>query len=163
MVALSPRFTFLAMLCTLAALSSAPISDAVVLPLRASDLASTEMTSNRGHSGAAATFFPRRPSQVLDDTPALPLPKGFGGLQKDPANSDDSPSGSPSGGDPHGEKDASAGEDSTDAGSSAVSTNGGKAKAKVRILRPFVRCFRLFLSVRIGSPLESVPSYEATE
>jgi hypothetical protein len=153
-LAISPRFTFLAMLCTLAALSSAPISDAVVLPLRASDLASTEMTSNRAHSGAA-TFFSRRSS--------LPLPKGFGGSQKDLANSDDSPSGSPSGGDPHGEKDASAGEDSTDAGSSAVSTKAGKAKAKVRISRPFVRCFRLFLFVRIGSPLESVPSYEATE
>ena len=146
MIAISPRFTFLATLCALAALSSAPISDAAVLRLRASDLASTEVTSNYAQSGAS-TFLSRRSSHVVDDSPVLPLPKGLGGSSKKPADSGDSLSDSPSDDESHGEKDASTGhdnEDSTYDDSSVVHKKGGKAKVKVRILRLCIYCSHSF-------------------
>jgi hypothetical protein len=130
MVALSPRFTLLAALCALVAITSAPISDAAVLPLRASDLASTEMTLTQ-----AATLSDRRSSHVVDGTPVLPLPEDIGGSQKKYADSDDGHSSSPSGGNLHGEKDGFAGhdtEDSTYDDGGAVPKKGGKAKVKVR-------------------------------
>ncbi len=133
MAALSPRFTFLAALCALVAISSAPISDAAVLPLRASDLASTEMTLTQAYSGAA-TLSDRRSSHVVDGTPVLPLPEDLGGSQKKYADSDD-------GRNLHGEKDGFAGhdtEDSTYDDSGAVSKKGGKAKVKVRNSRSLV-------------------------
>jgi len=137
MVAISPRFTFLATLCALAALSSAPISDAAVLRLpRASDLASTEVTSNYAHSGAS-TFLSRRSSHVVDGSPVLPLPKGLG--EKKSADSGDSLSSSPSGDGSHEEKDASTGHDS-----SVVHKEAGEAKVKVRISRPCVYCSHSF-------------------
>ena len=125
MVAISPRFTFLATLCALAALSSAPITGAAVLHLpRASDLA-----SNYAHSGAS-TFLSRRSSHVVDASPVLPLPKGLGGSQKKSADSGDSPSSSPSGDESHAEKDASTGHESS--------------VVKVRISRHCVYCSHSF-------------------
>jgi len=140
MVALSPRFTFLAALCALVAISSAPISDAAVLPLRASGLASAEMTLTQAYSGAA-TLSDRRSSHVVDGTPVLPLPEDLGGSQKKYADSDDGHSSSPSGGNLHGEKDGFAShdtEDSTYDDSGAVSKKVGKAKVKVRNSRSLV-------------------------
>lgn len=122
MAAFSPRFALLATLCALAALSSAPISDAAVLRLRASDLASTEMTSTHACS-EAATSMPRRSFHVVDDAPVLPLP---GGSERKYADMSDSPSGSLSGG-------GHESEDSDDNGS--VPKKGRKAKARVRISR----------------------------
>ena len=160
MVALSPRFTLLATLCALAALSSAPISDAAVLRLRAPDLA-----SNYAYSGAS-TLLSRRSSYVVGDSPVLPLPKGLVGSQNKSADSSGGLSSSPSGGEPHGDKDVSAGhdtEESTDDDSTAVHNKGGEVKVKVRISRSRVYCFGLFSFIRVGSPLEPVPPYETTE
>ena len=62
MVALSPGFTFLATFCALAAFSSAPVSDASVLRLRASDPALAPGHSFRSQSSPVAP-------------PVLPLPQ----------------------------------------------------------------------------------------
>jgi hypothetical protein len=163
MVAISPRFTFLATLCALAALSSAPISDAAVLRLpRASDPASTKVTSAYAHSGAS-TFLSRRSSHVVNNSPVLPLPKGLGGSQRKSADSSDSLSSSPSGDESHGEKDATTGHDAEDSihdDSSVVHKKGGEAKGKVRI---FATLRLLFSFIRVGSPVELVPFYETTE
>ena len=83
MVALSPRFTFLATFCALAAFSSAPISDAAVLRLRASDPALANMAP--GH------WF-RSQSSLVTDPPVLPLPKSPVDSHKKSADSSDSPS-----------------------------------------------------------------------
>ncbi len=134
MVALSPRFTVLTALCVLAALSSAPISDAAVLPLSTLDPALTNVASGhrpRSHSSHAA-----------DHPPVLPLPKGPGGSYKDYEDSGNSPTSSgnkgdqkiPHAGGSHGEKDASAGDE--DKGSSyddngTVHVGGGKVKVRI--------------------------------
>ena len=146
MVTFSPRFAFLATLCALAAISSAPISDAAVLRLRASDLASTEMTSTHTDS-EAGTWMPRRSSHVADDAPVLPLPQGLGGSQKKSADTSDRPSGPSSGGEAHGEKDVFEGQDAEDStydDNGPVSKKSGKAKARVRISRSRVHCLRSF-------------------
>jgi hypothetical protein len=143
MVTLSPRFTFLATLCALAALSSAPISDAAVLGLRASDPALADVASGRSHAGAA-TWFPRHSSHVVDDPPLLPLPKSPGESYKNYADSGDSPSSSgnkydqkiPSAGGSHGEKgkDVSAGDGNKDSqydDNGAVPKEGGKVRVRI--------------------------------
>jgi len=84
MVALSPRFTSLATICALAALSSAPVSDAAVLRLRASDPALANMAP--GH------WFRSHSSLVADHPPVLPLPKSHVEPHKNSAGSSDSPS-----------------------------------------------------------------------
>ena len=135
MVAFSPRFAFLATLCTIAALSSAPISDAAVLRLRASDLASTEMASTHTNS-EAATWMPRRSSHVVGDAPVLPLPQGLAGSQRKYADTRDRPSGSPSGGDAHDGEGVFEGHDANDStydDNGSVLKKSGKANAKVRI------------------------------
>ena len=146
MAAFSPRFAFLATLCALAALSSAPISDAAVLRLRVSDLTSTEMTST-GTDSEAAAWMPRRSSHEVVGAPVLPLPQGPGGSQKKYAGTSDRPSGSPYGGDAHGEKDVFEGhdaEDSTYDDNGSVSKKSGKAKARVRISCTLVHCLQSF-------------------
>jgi hypothetical protein len=134
MVTLTPRFTFLATLCALAALSSAPISDAAVLRLHASASALTNMASGHSHA-EAATWFPRHSSHVLEDPPVLPLPKGSGEAIKNYADSGDSSGSSSSKGDrkipspdgSRGEKEVSAGDDDN----GAVPREGGKVKVRV--------------------------------
>ena len=171
MVTLSPRFTFLATLCALAALSSAPISDAAVLSLRASDPALTNMASGHSHAGAA-TWFPRHSSHVVDDPPILPLPKSSGKSFKNYADSGDSRSGldnkddqkSPSASGSHGEKDVPAGDrnkDSTYEDSGAISKEG--EKVEVRNSDLIVHDLQSSLHVRLGSPLEPVPSDKEIE
>lgn len=84
MVALSPRFTFLATVCALAALSSAPVSDAALLRLRASDPALANMAPGhwlRSHSSSAADRPP-----VLSPLKSTPVES-----HKDLADSSDSP------------------------------------------------------------------------
>lgn len=126
MVALSPRFTFLATICVLAALSSAPVSDAAVLPLRASNPALANMAPGhwfRGHS-----------SHVADLPPVLPLPKSPVESHKNSADSSDSPSSSgnkndqkvPSAGGSHGEKDVS-----SDGVDDNVHEEGGKVRVRI--------------------------------
>lgn len=144
MVAFSPRFAFLAMLCAIAAISSAPISDAAVLRFRASDIASTEMTSTNTNS-ESATWKPRRSSHVVGDAPVLPLPQGLGGSQKKYADTRNRPSGSSSGGDAHDGEGVSEGHDAdgtTYDDDGSVLKKSGKAKARVRISRIRVHFFR---------------------
>ena len=131
MVALSPRFAVLATLCALAALSSAPISDAAVL--RVSDPALANMAP--GH------WFRSHSSHVTDVSPLLPLPKRPGESHKDDAGSSDGHSGSgnkdnqkiQSAGGSHREKDSSASDGNK--GSSyddndTVHEEGGKIKVR---------------------------------
>ncbi len=127
MVALSPRFTFLATLCTLTAISMAPLSDAAVLQLRASQHPSMEAASNFVHARPKAatsrgyyTLSINSRSDHQEDkvhAPLLPLPKT---ADVPPKNKTDSSEGSgssgsnsdhksPSGGDSHGEEDVSEG------------------------------------------------------
>jgi hypothetical protein len=134
MVPLSPRFAFLATICALAALSSAPLSDAAVLGLRASDPALANMAPGhwfRGHS-----------SLVTDSAPVLPLPNRPTESHKNSADSSDSPSSSgnkndqkiPSAGGSRGEKDVSAGDGnkgSSDDDDSSVHEGGGKVKVRI--------------------------------
>ncbi len=134
MVALSPRFTFLATFCALAALSSAPVSDAAILRLRTSDPALANMAS--GH------WFRSPPSLVADHPPVLPLPKSPVESHKNSADSSDGPSRSgnktnqktPSVGGSHGEKDVSAsdgnkGSSNDDDGN--VHEEGGKVRVRI--------------------------------
>jgi|SRR6267154_5789101 len=126
MVALSPRFTFLATICALAALSSAPVSDAAVLRLRASDPALANMAP--GH------WFRSHSSRVADHPPVLPLPKSPVESHKNSADSSDSPSSSgnkndqkiPSAGGSHGEKDVSSDGDDDNA-----HEDGGKVRVRI--------------------------------
>ncbi|KAF8498533.1 hypothetical protein F5888DRAFT_1689789 [Russula emetica] len=130
MVALSPRFTFLATICTLAALSSAPVSDAAVLRLRASNPALANMAP--GH------WFRSHSSLVADSPPVLPLPKSPVESHKNSADSSDSPSRSGNKNDPkipsvagsHGEKDVSASDGNK--GSSDDDDNVHEKGGKVR-------------------------------
>lgn len=171
MVTLSPRFTFLATLCALAALSSAPISDAAVLRLRALDPSLTNMASGHSHAGAT-TWFPRHSSYAVDNSPILPLPKTSGKSFKNSADSGDSRSGldnkddqkSPSAGGSHGEKDVSAGDrnkDSTYEYNDAAFKEGGKVK--VRIFRSLWSPLSIVLTLLLGSPLELAPSVKGIE
>lgn len=136
MVALSPRFTFLATICALAALSSAPVSDAAVLRLRASDPALANMTP--GH------WFRSQSSPVADHPlgPVIPLPKKPVESHKDSADSGDSPSSSgnkndqkaPSAGGTHGEKDVSTSDGkkgSLDENDDNVHEGGGKVRVRI--------------------------------
>jgi hypothetical protein len=137
MVALSPRFTFLATFCALAAFSSAPVSDAAVLRLRNSDPALANMASghwSRGHS-----------SLVADHPPVLPLPKSPVESHKNSADSSDGPSRSgnkadqktPSAGGSHGDKDVSASDGnkgSLDDDNANVHEEGGKVIVRIFIL-----------------------------
>lgn len=125
MVALSPRFTFLATICVLAALSSAPVSDAAVLRLRASDPALANMAP--GH------WFRSHSSRVADHPPVLPLPKSPVESHKNSADSSDSPNSSsnkndqkPPSGDSHGEKDVSSDDDDGNAHEA-----GGKVRVRI--------------------------------
>ena len=153
MVALSPRFTFLAALSTLAALSLVPVSDAAVLRLRDSDATSTKvevaqaLPAPRGRSALADArrFTSRdahRHAQVYDSSPVIPLPApALPGAPQ--AGSDDS-SGS-SGSESDGkhlsdgsshEKDVPSGTKDKDAphgDTSSVSEKSKKAKGKVSI------------------------------
>lgn len=171
MVTLSPKFTLLATLCALAALSSAPISDAAVLRLRASDPALTNMASGHSQAGAA-TWFPRHSSHVVDDPPVLPLPQTSGKSYKNYADSGDSRNSLgnkddqkiPSAGGSHEEKAVSAGDRNRYSpydNNGAVPKEGGKVK--VRISDLIDHHFQSSLFVRIGSPLEPFPSVKAIE
>jgi hypothetical protein len=125
MVALSPRFTFLATICVLAALSSAPVSDAAVLR-RASDPALANMAP--GH------WFRSHSSFVADPPPVLPLPKSPVESHKNSADSSGGPSSSgnkndqkiPSAGGSHGEKDVS-----SDVDNDNVHEQGGKVRVRI--------------------------------
>ena len=141
MVTLTPRFTFLATLCALAALSSAPISDAAVLRLRTSASALTNMASGHSHA-EVATWFPRHSSHVLEDPPVLPLPKEFGESTKNFTDSGDSSGNSsskgdrkiPSTGGSRGEKEVSTGDNDNDPSyddNGAVPREKGKVKVRV--------------------------------
>jgi hypothetical protein len=131
MVALSPRFTFLATICVLAALSSAPVSDAAALRLRASDPAFANM--------APGQWFRSRSSLAADSPPVLPLPKGPVDSHKNSTDSVDSPT--PSGnkndqkvlsaGGSHGERDVTASDGnkgSSNDDDSNVHEGGGKIR-----------------------------------
>ena len=131
MVALSPRFTFLATVCTLAALSSAPVSDAALLRLRTSDPALANMAP--GH------WFRSHSSSVADRSPVLPLPVES---HKDPADSSDSPSSSgnkndqktPSAVGAHGDKGVSTSDgkkDSSNDDDENVHEEGGKVRVRI--------------------------------
>jgi hypothetical protein len=156
MVALSPRFTFLATICVLAALSSAPVSDAAVLRLRASDPALANMAP--GH------WFRSHSSRVADFPPVLPLPKSPVESHKKSADSSDSPSSLgnkndqkiPSDGGSQGGKDVP-----SDADNGNTHEEGGKIR--VRISDLIVHHVQLSSLVRIGSSLEPVPIDNATE
>lgn len=126
MVALSPRFTFLATICVLAALSSAPVSDAAALHLRASDPALANMAP--GH------WFRSHSSFVADSPPVIPLPKSPLDSHKNSAGSSGGASSSrnkndqkiPSGGSSHGEKDVSSDDDGGN-----VHEDGGKVRVRI--------------------------------
>lgn len=136
MVALSPRFTFLATLCAIAALSSAPISDAAVLRSRSSAPALANMGSSHSHA-EAATWLPRHSSHVVEDLPVLPPPKSSGESHKVYADSGDSSSNKddrkiPSAVSSNGENDVSAGDGDKD---SLYDDNGAvpKERGKVKV------------------------------
>ena len=149
MVAHSPRFAFLATLCALAALTSAPVSDAAVLGLRASDPALANMAP--GH------WF-RSQSSPVADHPVLPLPKspGSSGNKNDEKVS--------SAGGSHGGKDVSA-SDGNKGSSSDDDDNAHEEGGKIRVRIFWSRCPlpKIVLFVRIGPPLEPVPIDNATE
>ncbi|KAH9074741.1 hypothetical protein EDB83DRAFT_1866086 [Lactarius deliciosus] len=121
MVALSPSFTFLATLCTLTAISMAPISEAAVLQLRApyqevtSTFDHTRPRAATSHDHYASSTDSRAGVQEEDRiyAPLLSIPKP---TDVPPKNKTDSTDGSgslssksdrksPSGGDLHGEED----------------------------------------------------------
>ncbi|KAH9967140.1 hypothetical protein BC827DRAFT_1171801 [Russula dissimulans] len=144
MVALTPRFTILATFCALAAISSAPISDAAVLHRRTLDPASMEKTSTHTRTGIAS-LFSRRSSYVAHGGPVLPLPKGHGASQKDygdsPGSSDTESDEKTLSGSRHEETDVSAGaenEDSSYEDNGVISKKAGKFKAKDRRWNPFL-------------------------
>jgi hypothetical protein len=89
MVALSPRFTFLAVLSTLAALSSVHVSDAAVLPSQALDIPGIKVPI----IDKLPPLVTRKPlrflsrdahkdAQEYDSSPVIPLPKYSGASQK---------------------------------------------------------------------------------
>ena len=152
MVALSPGFTFLAMLCTLTAISVAPLSEAAVLQLRASRPSSM---------GVASTFDQTRPRAATSHdhytlstdsrvdhkeedkiyAPLLSIPKSG---DVPPKNKTDLSEGfgssgskgdhkSPSGDDSRGEEDVSEGDESKHAshGDKGPVSKEEKAKDKV--------------------------------
>jgi hypothetical protein len=125
MVALSPRFTFLATFCALAAFSSAPVSDASVLRLRASDPALANMAP--GH------WFRSQSSPQEGHSPVLPLP--VEPHKKTPDSSDNkNDQRVPSAGGSHGKKDVSAGDgskDSSDDDDNNVHEEGGKVRVRI--------------------------------
>jgi hypothetical protein len=111
MVALSPRFTLLAALSTLAALSAVPVSYAAVLHLRALDPTPAKVevaplisgTDGRTSSMNAARFPSRdahRDAKEYDSPPVLPLP-----VPKYPGPSEEGKKGSGDGSDSSGGKD----------------------------------------------------------
>jgi hypothetical protein len=157
MVALSPRFTFLAALSTLAALSAVPVSDAAVLHLRALDptLAKAEVaplipsTDGKTTPMNAARFSSRdahRDAKEYDSAPVLPLPvpkysgtseeskKGSGDSLDSSSSKDDNRHLSDDGS--HGKEDVYSGDKKKDAlhrDHGSVSEKDEKAKDKVRI------------------------------
>ena len=146
MIALSPRFTFLAVLSTLAALSSVHVSDAAVLRSRALD--STRTVIDEGTvlvTRKPLRFLSRdahKDAQVYDSSPVIPLPKYFGASQKGKTVSGDSPDDE---GDGKRHSDGSYGEDAVLSDDKKEDTPHGdhdpvsekdkKAKDKVRITR----------------------------
>jgi hypothetical protein len=156
MVALSPRFTFLAFLSTLAALSSIPISDAAALGLRALDPTPTEaevvpnfLGTDRRTAPMNASRFPsrdaHRDAQAHDTPPVIPLPvsKFPGASEKGKTGSGDSSDSS--GGEDDGEnlsddgpsreEDALSGDkkDAPHGNHGSVSEKDKKVKGKARI------------------------------
>jgi hypothetical protein len=128
MVAISPRFTFLATFCALAAISSAPISDASVLRLRASDPALANMAP--GHR------FRSQSSPVADHPPVLPLPESPVESHKKSLGSSDNKNdqNNSSAGGSHGGKDVPASdgnEDPSDDDDDNAHDEGGKVKVRI--------------------------------
>ena len=127
MVALSPRLTFLATLCTLTAISMGLLSEAAVLQLRASHPHSMEVVSTfpgaaTSHDHYTLSSDSRTDLQEEDKiyAPLLSFPKS---AIVPPKNKTDSSEGSgssgsksdrksPSGGDSHGKEDVSEGDES---------------------------------------------------
>ncbi|KAI9440666.1 hypothetical protein H4582DRAFT_2097482 [Lactarius indigo] len=130
MVALSPSFTFLATLCTLIAISMAPLSEAAVLQLRASRPPSMEVTSTfvharpraaTSHDHHASSTNSRADLQEEDKiyAPLLSIPKPTDVPLKNRTDSNGGPGSlssksdrkSPSDGNLHGEGDSEGDED----------------------------------------------------
>ncbi|KAH8983160.1 hypothetical protein EDB86DRAFT_3106504 [Lactarius hatsudake] len=143
MVALSPSFTFLATLCTLTAISMAPISEAAVLQLRVphqevtSSFDHTRPRAATSHDHYASSTDSRAVLQEEDKiyAPLLSIPKP---TDVPPKNKTDSTDGSgslssksdrksPSGGNLHGEEDDSEGDEDKHGNEGSVSK---KEKAK---------------------------------
>ncbi|KAH9000428.1 hypothetical protein EDB92DRAFT_1831240 [Lactarius akahatsu] len=147
MVALSPSFTFLATLCTLTAISMAPISEAAVLQLRAPH---QEVTSTFDHTRPRAATSHDHYASSMDSSraglqeedkiyaPLLSIPKP---TDVPPKNKTDSTDGSgslssksdrksPSGGDLHGEEDDSEGDEDKHASHGDEGSVSKKEKAK---------------------------------
>ncbi|KAH9167486.1 hypothetical protein EDB89DRAFT_2232352 [Lactarius sanguifluus] len=149
MVALSPSFTFLATLCTLTAISMAPISEAAVLQLRAPHLPLTEVTPTFDHTRSRAATSHDHYASSTDSrvglqeedkiyAPLLSIPKP---TDVPPKNKTDSTDGSgslssksdrksPSGGDLHGEEDDSEGDEDKHASHGDEGSVSKKEKAK---------------------------------
>ncbi len=151
MVALSPRFTFLATLCTLTAIFMAPLSEAAVLQLRASHPPSAEVASTFVHTRPRAPTHdhytlstdssadPQEEDKIY--APLLSIPKS---ADVPPKNKTDSSEGSgssgsksdrksPSGGDSHGEEDVSEGDENKHASHDDQGSVSKKEKAKDKV------------------------------
>jgi hypothetical protein len=121
MVALSPRFTVLATLCTITAISMAPLSEAAVLQLRASHPPSMEVmstfpraTTSRDHYTLSSDSRADLQEEDKIYAPLLSIPKPVGVPSKNKTDSSEGSGSSDSksdrsGGDSHG-KDVSEGE-----------------------------------------------------
>ena len=118
MVALSPRFTFLATLCTLTAVSMVPLSEAAVLQLRAphplsmevsSTLVNTRPTAAASHDHYTSSTDSRADSQAEDKiyAPLLSMPKP---VDVPPKNTTNSSEGSGSSGSKSDRKSSSSGD-----------------------------------------------------
>ena len=118
MVALSPRFTFLATLCTLTAISMAPLSEAAILRMRppSTDVRSTSVHTHPGattsHDHYALSTDPRTDHKDDDKiyAPILPMPKSKASSSGS-SGSSGSKNNRKSGDDSHGE-DVSEGDES---------------------------------------------------
>jgi hypothetical protein len=142
MVALSPRFTFLATLCTLTAISMTPLSEAAILRMQAPSM-EVRSTSVHTHPGATTSHDhytlstdPRADPKADDKiyAPVLPMPKS----SKNKASSSESSGSSgskndrKSGDDSHGE-DVSEGDESKHTSNGDQGSVPKKEKAKDKV------------------------------
>ena len=142
MVALSPRFTFLATLCTLTAVSMAPLSEAAALQLHPPSMGVvyTRSRASTSHGHYTLSTDSRADAQEEDKiyAPLLSMPNSVDVPPKNKANSSEgsgdsgSKSDRKSGGDSHGE-DISEGDESKHASHDDQGSVSKKERAKDKV------------------------------